>query len=94
MNRAARILLSLVAWVALGVAISGVILRLPTNMPDFLDNGIRAALQWTQHDEMVNTDDIEDIALLVILAASFLVSGLIVFAANLAFRRRRRREAA
>jgi hypothetical protein len=87
MRRALRVFAWLAAWLAGGVLLSRGVLRLPVEMPEFLDRGIRFGVSLFGRDDLANPDDMEDIAFLVILAASFAVSALVVAAADFALAR-------
>ncbi|AIP53376.1 Uncharacterised protein [Burkholderia pseudomallei] len=70
-----------------GWALANLVIRLPVEMPGFLDNGIRAVLRLTGHREFANPDDMEVLAMTAILIASIIVVGVLVALANTIIKR-------
>ncbi|CAJ3875722.1 Uncharacterised protein [Burkholderia pseudomallei] len=70
-----------------GWALANLVIRLPVEMPGFLDNGIRAVLRLTGHRELANPDDMEVLAMTAILIASIIVVGVLVALANTIIKR-------
>jgi hypothetical protein len=77
-----------VATLAGAYVLTGLYDSLPMNMPDFMDDGIRAVLHFTGNDQLANPDDMENIALLVVLVASILFTAVVVAFVNTWIKRR------
>ncbi|KVD76968.1 MULTISPECIES: hypothetical protein [unclassified Burkholderia] len=77
-----------------GWALANIVIRLPIEMPGFLDDGIRAMLNLTGHPELANPDDMEVLAMTAILIASIIVVGVLVTLANVIIKRSIARKAA
>ncbi|HUB90380.1 MAG TPA: hypothetical protein VMA74_11710 [Dyella sp.] len=91
MKRLLRWGINIVATLVGAYILVGLYDSLPMNMPDFMDDGIRAILHLTGNDHLANPDDMENIALLVVLVASILFAGIVVLLVNIWIRRRAER---
>lgn len=80
MKKALIVLAKVVVTLVGGWVLTGVISNLPYNMPWFLDESIRFVLRVTGNDGLANPDDMEVIATLVILLASLVAVGIVVWA--------------
>lgn len=84
MKKFGWIALNIIATLAGAWILGTAIINMPINMPDWLDDALRALLHIIGHDELANPDDMPGIASLAILIASAIVCGLIVWFANIA----------
>ncbi|KGX13095.1 hypothetical protein X986_2664 [Burkholderia pseudomallei] len=87
MKRLGKFALNTIITLVGGWALANLVIRLPIEMPGFLDNGIRAVLSLTGHPELANPDDMEVLAMTAILIASIIVVGILVAIANIAIKR-------
>ncbi len=84
--RLVRYGVNILATILIGVLLSRYVSRLPFEFPA-LPASIAFVMRKAGIDTIKNADDIETIGLLVIIAASLIVSALLVWALNLLFRR-------
>jgi hypothetical protein len=87
MKKFGRIALSIFVTLIGGWILGNAIINLPMTMPSLLDDGLRALLHVTGHDELANPDDMPVLGMTAVLIASTLVVGAIVWAVNIAIAR-------
>ncbi|CAG4911447.1 hypothetical protein [Paraburkholderia gardini] len=63
-------------------------LTLPFNMPDAVDEFLRAMLHIFGQDEMANPDDMEVLSVLLYFCIALIIVGFAVSGLNILFRRR------
>lgn len=89
MKRLGIIAANAIATIAGGWLLANIVMHLPIEMPSVLDNGIRAVLRVSGHNELANPDDMEVLAMLAILLVSVVAVGILVWVANIAVSRMR-----
>lgn len=80
MKKALAIFAKVVITLVGGWMLAGVVSSLPHEMPEFLDASIRFVLRVTGNYGLANPDDMEVLATLVILVASVILVGIVVWA--------------
>ncbi|PCE26238.1 hypothetical protein BWP39_17090 [Paraburkholderia acidicola] len=79
MKKALAILVKVIVTLVGGWVLAGVISSQPYEMPWFLDDSIRFVLRVTGNDGLANPDDMEVIATLIVLVASVMIVGIVVW---------------
>lgn len=83
MRRVAKAVINVIATLLGAWLLAGLCMSAPTNMPDFVDHGIRTVLRLTGNEQLANPDDMENIALAILLVACVLIAGIVVTVINI-----------
>lgn len=94
MKKPFKWLTNIIATLIGAYALAGLYDHLPMNMPDVMDDGIRAVLRITGNGQLANPDDMATLSLMIVLVLSLVLAATTVALVNYWIKRRAIKRAA